>query len=130
MRIAMFLSSALCWPGMSTLVKLPLSRNQPCARSTEDASWQRWVAFKILGSSLIPASDSIWMLFQLFYALIPQPQDYSKFFFLPAMLWEWNPLLKCQAMRNCRDKDLIHGRILPSSQLASNVFNWAFQQLW
>lgn len=38
---------------MSMLVELSLSRSQPCTRSRKDASQQRWVAFRVLGSSLI-----------------------------------------------------------------------------
>lgn len=97
MRGGTFLPSPLCWPGMSMLVELSLSRSQPRARSRKDANQQRWAAFKILGSSLISARYSTWKVFQLLRASVPQPWDQHRFiFFLSGMLWEWNLLLKCQ----------------------------------
>lgn len=107
------------------LVESSLSPSQTCARSRRSTSQQRWVACKILNSSLISESCSncyVWWL----------PRHKIKiclFSFLSGMLWEWNPLLKHQALGTCRDKDDIHWKILPSPQWALYLFIWAFQCL-
>lgn len=88
-------SPQLCWAGTYMLVESSLSPSQGCARSRRSTSQQRWVACKIVNFSLISESCSncyVWWL----------PSHKIRmclFSFLSGMLWEWNPLLKHQALQ-------------------------------
>lgn len=125
MRRGTFVSSQVCWAGTCVLVESSASRSQPCARSRRSTSQQRWVACKILNSSLISESCS-----NCYVSWLPSHKiGICLFSFLSGMLWEWNPLLKCQALRSSRDKDVIHRKAFPSPQWALHVFIWAFQCL-
>lgn len=77
---------------------------QACARSRRSTSQQRWVACKILDSSLISEGCS-----NCCVCWLPSHKiRICLFYFVSGMLWEWNPLLKHQALRTYRDKDDIH----------------------